>query len=750
MSLAYSDAPFYWPLRGSIALQNGSGSPTFTRATTKWAFNDEDKLIRLPSGAIEMRGYRPVINWFADPDNIAGSANWAVSNVSKSAATGPDGSAADGCLLTCTANNSNYIRQVYTSESLGGNTRTYRFLYKPGTAGWLRVIYYTGSNRVSLWFNATTNVLGTVSTGGTGWAIVSYALTASVVYPGWYEIYMVATTPNAGTHYMQLGFVDADNSINTTAVNGLTLNLAHPMLEDSTGRSDKTPSEYVYGDNGAGATGVKFFATTKAGAAIPESSLIGAWLNPSATTNNLLYCRDLTNAAWVKTNVTAALTQTGIDGQANASSLLTATANDATALQSITAASAAGCSGLYVRRVTGVGSIYFTRDGGANWLDITSLINGSTLTLVKIENTSVLNPQIGFKLATSGDQIHVDAGINHLGTELANPILTTNAAVTVNADVLTAPTSGNFSDSAGTILATVTRDTWATSNGSVVGSATRGLYTSAANSGVQGLDGTNTVNGPSGAPITQRKLGIRYSGVSLQAFAGNNFGSIGNYDGNFNLTNIGIATGIRGGIKDIAIWQSSLTDSQITEVNSNTVNLVSSPTINYSNTDSYTITRDLVSIPNITSNIYNCQYRLGSLSILSSINYNNINSIIYAGNLNITPSINNYFNNCQYRLANADSSINTSYNLINCIINTGRLDSISNIDSSIYNCQYRLSNANIIATTTTNVLNNYKINTGFLITSNIVSSLVNKNIIYSIKLDAEYSVPVIQVNYLIN
>lgn len=457
-----SDAPFYWPLRGSIALQNGSGTPTFTRATAKWMFNDEGRLIKLPSGAIEMRGYRPVVNWFLSPNDIAGSENWVVSNASKSTVTGPDGSASDGCLVTCTANNSNYIRQTYASVDLGGNTRTYKFLYKPGTASWVRILFYDGggTNRITLWFNATTNAIGTVSTGGSGWSIVSYSLTASSLYPGWYEIYMVATTPNAGTHYMQLGFVDANNSINTTAVNGLTLTIAHTMLEDSTGRSDKTPSEYVYGDNGAGANGVKYAATTKSGAAIPESSLIGAWLNPSATTNNLLYCRDLTNAAWVKTNVTAALNQTGIDGQANASSLLTATAADATALQTITAASAAGCSGYFVRRAAGTGGIYFTRDGGTNWTDITSLINSSTPTLVKIENTSVTNPQVGFKIATSGDQIHVDAGINHLGTELANPILTTSATVTVNAETLTAPTASNFSDTAGTILATVTRDTW--------------------------------------------------------------------------------------------------------------------------------------------------------------------------------------------------------------------------------------------------------------------------------------------------
>lgn len=556
-----SDAPFYWPLRGSIALQNGSGTPTFTCATAKWMFNDEGKLIKLPSGAIEMRGYRPVINWFVDPNNIAGSADWAVNNVSKSAVTGPDGSSSDGCLITGTANSPNYIRQQYNSAGIGGNTRTYRFLYKPGTAGWIRTLFYAGiADRVTLWFNATTNVLGTVSTDGTGWAAVSYSLSASVVYPGWYEVYMIATTPNVGaSHFMRLDIVDADGGATYTAVGGKTLTIAHPMLEDSTGRSDKTPSEYVYGDNG-----VKYAATTKSGAAIPESSLIGAWLNPNSTTNNLLYCRDLTNAAWVKTNVTAALNQTGIDGQANASSLLTATAADATALQSITAASAAGCSGYFVRRAAGTGGIYFTRDGGTNWTDITSLINSSTPTLVKIENTSVTNPQVGFKIATSGDQIHVDAGINHLGTELANPILTTSATVTVNAETLTAPTASNFSDTAGTILATVTRDTWATGNGSAVGSATRGLYTNSANSGAQGLDGTNAVNGPSGTPSGTMRIGIRWSGSSMQAFSEGAFGSVGSYDGAFNLgAAMRLLAGVRGGVNDVAIWLNSLSDAEM-------------------------------------------------------------------------------------------------------------------------------------------------------------------------------------------
>jgi len=571
MSVLRADAPFFWPLRGSLALQNGSGSPTFTRATAAWGFNETGKLYKVPDGAVRMRGYRPVINWFADPDNIAGSASWVTSNISKASATGPDGSTSDGCLLTCTANAANSISQNYNSATVGGNTRTYRFLYKPGTAGWVRVLFYAGStDRVSLWFNATTNTLGTVSTGGAGWTPINYALTASIQYPGWYEVYMIATTPNTGGNYMQMVFVESNGGVTYSAVSGLTLTIAHPMLEDSTGRTDKTPSEYVYGDNGAGATGVKYYATYKDGTAIPETNLLGARLNPNAVTNTLLYCRDLTNAAWVKTNVTAALTQTGLDGQSNACSLLTATATDGTVLQTITAASAAACSGFYVKRSAGTGSIYFTRDGGTNWINITSLINSSTFTLVKIENTSVLNPQVGFKIATSGDAIIVDAGINHLGAQISEtPIITTSASVTVNADALTASTSGNFSDFAGTVIATVTRDDWTAGNGSAVGSSTRGLYTSSANSGAQGLDGTNTVNGPTGTPSGSVKIGLRWSGTSLQVYSNGSFGNAGSYDGGFNLSSIALAAGVQCTIKDVAIWHTSLSDNEMIAASNN-------------------------------------------------------------------------------------------------------------------------------------------------------------------------------------
>ena len=561
MSVLRADAPFFWPLRGSLALQAGSGSVTYTRATAAWEFNELGKLYKVPSGAVRMRGYRPVVNWFISPENMAGSASWVADFSSKSSVIGPDGVVSDGCLWTVTTGPGNNIRQSYTPSNIGGSGyKAIRIRYKPGTSQWVRVFaYLDGSNRIFFWCNLTTHAVGTVVSGGT-FSLISVSINLSADYPGWYEINVVYVSPTSGSaQIFQVINVDADNSVAQTLVTGRYVTFAHPQLT-----ATDYITEYVSGDNGAGANGVKYFATYKDGTPIPEANLLGARLNPSATTNNLLHCRDLTNAVWVKTGITTTLNQTGLDNQSNSCSLLTATTTDGTALQTITAAAAAASSGFYVKRSVGSGSVYFTRDGGTNWTDITSLINNSTFTFVKIENTSVTNPQVGFKIATSGDEIIVDAGINHLGAQICEtPILTTSAAVTVNADVLTAPAASNFSDTAGTILATVTRDDWTAGNGSAVGSSTRGLYTSSSNSGAQGVDGTNTVNGPSGTPSGTMRIGIRWSGSSMQVFSNGVFQSAGSYDGSFNLASIAAAAGAQCTIKDIAIWQTSLSDEDM-------------------------------------------------------------------------------------------------------------------------------------------------------------------------------------------
>ena len=141
------------------------------------------------------------------------------------------------------------------------------------------------------------------------------------------------------------------------------------------------------------------------------------------------------------------------------------------------------------------------------------------------------------------------------------PIFTTTASVTRNVDVLTYPSANNYSSISGTVILDITSDNWNNANGSILGSTTNGLFM--VPSGVQLRDGTNIVNGPSIEVQNHMKIGYKYSGSSMKAFADGRMGSSGSYDGAWNLTNIGLATGARGYIRDLAIWPSQLDDSEI-------------------------------------------------------------------------------------------------------------------------------------------------------------------------------------------
>lgn len=121
-------------------------------------------------------------------------------------------------------------------------------------------------------------------------------------------------------------------------------------------------------------------------------------------TNLCLHSSDLTQAAWVKSNVTTSKTATGPDGQANSATICTATANNATVLQSITSASAARATSAWVRRRTGSGVVEMTQNGGGLWTAVTL---SSGWTRVNIPSATVTNPQVGLRIGTLGDAIEV-------------------------------------------------------------------------------------------------------------------------------------------------------------------------------------------------------------------------------------------------------------------------------------------------------------------------------------------------------
>lgn len=158
------------------------------------------------------------------------------------------------------------------------------------------------------------------------------------------------------------------------------------------------------------------------------------WLEPAAT-NLALWSRDCTNGAWTKTNITAALNVTGIDGAANSASRLTATAGNGTCLQSVTSASSSRAFSCFVKRITGSGVINMTMDNGSTW-NVIAVTNAWTR--VAIPTQVVTNPVIGWRIVTSGDVIAVDYCQLESTKQYTSPILTTTTTATRNVDNLTA------------------------------------------------------------------------------------------------------------------------------------------------------------------------------------------------------------------------------------------------------------------------------------------------------------------------
>ena len=158
----------------------------------------------------------------------------------------------------------------------------------------------------------------------------------------------------------------------------------------------------------------------------------GVLIEPAAT-NVVLWCRDLTNAAWTKTNCTAAKDQTGPDGVANSASKITASAGNATCLQAIILASSAREQSCYIKRVTGIGVINMTTDNGATWTEVTVT---ASWTRVDIASQTLANPTVGFRIVTSGDAVAIDFVQNETGSTVTSPIETTTGSVTRSADAV--------------------------------------------------------------------------------------------------------------------------------------------------------------------------------------------------------------------------------------------------------------------------------------------------------------------------
>ncbi len=365
-----------------------------------------------PANCIREQGKRFVQNLVATTSEDFTNAVWLKTNASvTSGVLDPFGSTR-ACTLTATAAVGNVRQSVGSSSSalIGGM--------------WVR--RRTGTGTILL---ATPNA-GTVDI-------------TSQVTGSWQRMCSTVTPNTVGTAYCGIQVLTSGDAVD----------IAFAQLEDIQGNASQSPSEYQSKGvmaapyQGWGADGCAFYVklngntvsgnvvTEGTGAAITSPAVVAGMMREMASTNDALWGRNLTNAAWTPTNITAALDQTGVDSSPNAASSLTATAANGTILQSLTLASNVRVFSARVKRLVGVGGVDITIDGGTTWVSISGLINGSTYTRVFTSQT-IANPIIGFRVQTSGDKIAVDYAGEEAGNNPTSDILTTTTTNTRNQDSL--------------------------------------------------------------------------------------------------------------------------------------------------------------------------------------------------------------------------------------------------------------------------------------------------------------------------
>lgn len=685
----------YLPLKTTIVPTRGASTPTFTRATAAWDFDNEGKLnLNIPSGCPRFTGARLVRNLILSPSND-------ISSFTKTNTTTPSAN-----VLQAVAGDAPHyaVRNSTTTGSLGQVYTVYCRLQK-NNHRFAQLSFTSGTFGTSIYLNIDLDT-GVYNLYGASQAQIT------LVSTGVWDIQFYAEVTTAGsTPGFVVGLITALDSgrlSNLNAIGTESVDILQFAYYNVSGEADYLNQTYISVGvlsapfHGAGVDGCKYFNTNKNGSAISPSVLKKYLAEPSRV-NNCLWGRDqrgqtafgtvkpwipsivgselITNGGfdsdttWVKGSgwsigsgvatktagvasdlsqtisvvsgksyvITYTLTRTagnlfirvggssgnlyispttngtyttcviaaggssvfyfgadsafagtidnisvkeaaiqvtqttGLDNVANSASRLTAAANDATLLQLLTAATGTRTTSVWIKRVSGSGTVSLTRNGGTGWTDITSSLVTGTWVPVELTSDVGANPTVGLKMGTSGDVIDVDCFQDENGAWRTSPILTTTAAVTRNADVLSYASA--FDVAQGTALCSVKSDC-TVGNGGILalngdGGNAKIMYWNSATARTGGscFDGSVAVSA-TGMSINTgiRKRASRW-GADLRACADGTLGAPGAFDGGMGATptlfvgvNQSSASQLSGNIGEVHVWNAPLTDAQMQQV----------------------------------------------------------------------------------------------------------------------------------------------------------------------------------------
>jgi hypothetical protein len=381
---------------------------TFTRASTGWYIGEDGLLQEAGNGeprfdwaSTEQVANRNLLAFTEQFDNSYWAKPQTTVVADTIATTDPLGTNTADLFYPTLSGSFRSVQRAVDIASL--NIKTISVYAKSGGLTWLSI-----RDNINAWafFDLTNGVLGTVTSG--------YTASITDVGDGWYRC--VATNTNGVVSFPTFMASDANGGAFVTATGTNGYYLWGAQGEIGTIVTDYTP--------------VSFPTSSTPLRANPTSNGI---LIEEARTNRLLWNRDATQTEWVKTNITAAKDQTGIDGVANAASSLTATDDNGTCIQTITLAAGNRTGSVYLKRLTGTGLIQITLDG----LTYSTVELSDTEWYRIVLSGSVTNPTVGIKIVVDGDAVAMDYGQVEDGLFFTTPILTTTATATRAIDTAT-------------------------------------------------------------------------------------------------------------------------------------------------------------------------------------------------------------------------------------------------------------------------------------------------------------------------
>jgi len=565
-------------LTNSLVPDRGTGSATFTRATTATVEDFEGIIKTALSGEARFKGARRVENLLRYSEDFS-NAVWEM-YISTPATISGGHIAPNGTLTASRINN------VVSNNRILCNTISDEY---PGGKTYSISAYIKGVLPIHTSFFVC-DISGNWSSN-----IIQHDISGT--YPEWVRVSFVGTVGNTGA--------SATVEYGIGNLYGVDLSTADfyiwgAQLEDVTGQTNQNPSEYVSVDvestpwHGANVDGVAYPGNTfvqsnglsigipclngntvasnvvieATGSAIPASTLKGVMIEGERE-NLLTYSEDFTNnICWSLADGTTTANQLVAPDGTLSADLIQSTkiyyrSADNPTSQGLTNTFTGSVWVYSATEITINISLYAWGDSD---IDFEKTISATTWTRILGTHTFTGETgQVGIAIKTGGNDLYAWGAQLEADSSFPSSYVKTEAtAVTRNADVLSYPSAGNIDSTVGSMYMEISTEWTDTIDEEILllGDGTNKVLYINTSRELCMYDGTNThVGGVITGSSTGQKIACNWGNGTMNTFINGVAGTESTFNNDFNLGTLQIGTNLFGTQKDLKIWKRKLSEA---------------------------------------------------------------------------------------------------------------------------------------------------------------------------------------------